>query len=524
MRTVQNPQMSIGQVDIAGIKLDPKSRDDIPAILVGLQHIYMTPALHDSVFEILQQIIPKRSGEGLTDKELNEDVSSSLGRPGMEQWKILVLGVLRLGLNTDYDRIHELANNHTTIRQMLGHSDWCDETQYSLQAIKDNLMLFTPEILDQINQEVIKAGHSLVKKSHDVGQTGKNKDLTSQDEKPVSDKLRGRCDSFVLETNIHFPTDLSLLWDATRKAITESARLAENYEIPGWRQFSYNLKQLKKLYRRIQIIKHSTSQDETKKLEREEQIKEECTNYIEMAEKWITRTEQLIEQLKDRGILAEYDVIQLNQYQTYAHLFIDQINRRVILDEKIPHSEKVFSIFEPHTEWISKGKAGVPVELGLRVCIMEDQHQFILHSKVMERLTDDKIAIEMVTETKERFAELAVVSFDKGFHRKTNQKELKELLEQVILPKKGRLSETDKLREGNDEFKKLRNHHSGVESAINGLEQGGLDVCPDHGIDGFKRYVSLAVLSRNIKRLGAIIRKQAQEKEDRKRGQYKRSA
>ncbi len=58
---------------------------------------------------------------------------------------------------------------------------------------------------------------------------------------------------------------------------------------------------------------------------------------------------------------------------------IDQIRRRVILGEVIAHEEKVFSIFEPHTEWISKGKAGVPVELGLKVCILEDQHQFILH-------------------------------------------------------------------------------------------------------------------------------------------------
>jgi len=82
----------------------------------------------------------------------------------------------------------------------------------------------------------------------------------------------------------------------------------------------------------------------------------------------------------------------------------------------------VFSIFQPHTEWISKGKAGVPVELGLRVCVMEDQHQFILHSKVMQKLTDDKIAIEMVTETQKNFPNLACVSFDKGYHSKENQK------------------------------------------------------------------------------------------------------
>ena len=72
------------------------------------------------------------------------------GRPGMAQWKILVLGALRLGLNADHDRIQELANQHATIRQMLGHGDWADESQYSLQTIQENLRLFTPEILDRI--------------------------------------------------------------------------------------------------------------------------------------------------------------------------------------------------------------------------------------------------------------------------------------------------------------------------------------------------------------------------------------
>lgn len=226
---------------------------------------------------------------------------------------------------------------------------------------------------------------------------------------------------------------------------------------------------------------------------------------------------------KDKGA-ADYELMALEQYQYYAELLRKQVYRRMINEEVILHSEKIFSIFQPHTEWISKGKAGVPVELGLRVCIMEDQYQFILHCKVMEKITDEKIAVEMVTETQKCFPNLACVSFDKGYHSKNNQKELKEHLEQVILPKKGRLSEADKLREGNDEFKKLRHKHSGVESAINGLEQGGLDVCPDHGLHGFKRYVSLAVLSRNIKRLGTIIRQEAKDKEERKRGRYKKAA
>ena len=217
-------------------------------------------------------------------------------------------------------------------------------------------------------------------------------------------------------------------------------------------------------------------------------------------------------------------LVKLQEYQHYIQLFQDQIYRRTCLDEKIPHSEKVFSIFQPHTEWISKGKAGVPVELGLRVCIVEDQHQFILHHQVMQQLTDDKVAVSIAQECLERYPNLSGMSYDKGFHSPDNQKELANLLEQVTLPKKGKLNSAEKEREGSEIFKAHRRQHSAVESAINALEHNGLDVCPDHGINGFKRYVALAVVSRNIKRLGQIVRQQEIEKEQRRRGQYKKAS
>jgi IS5 family transposase len=155
MRKVINSQRHFGEVNIADIELDPKSRDDIPQILRGLQYIYTTSKLRDQVFQILEEIRPIRDGAL---------VNAATGRPGMEQWKILVLGTLRLGLNTDYDRVHELANQHKTIREMLGHSGWLDDTEYTLDTIKNNLRLFTPDLLDRINQQVVAAGHRLVKK------------------------------------------------------------------------------------------------------------------------------------------------------------------------------------------------------------------------------------------------------------------------------------------------------------------------------------------------------------------------
>lgn len=189
----------------------------------------------------------------------------------------------------------------------------------------------------------------------------------------------------------------------------------------------------------------------------------------------------------------------------HARRQIDQIRRRVVLGEKIPHREKVFSIFEEHTEWISKGKAGVPQELGLRVCILEDRYGFILHHHVMQKQTDDKVTLQMVREAKKRFPGLASCSFDKGFYSPPNRKELQETLDLVILPKKGKLSLHDKQVESSEAFVQGKRKHSAVESAINALEVHGLDRCPDQGVDGFDRYVALAVLSRNLQILGYKI-------------------
>ncbi len=206
-------------------------------------------------------------------------------------------------------------------------------------------------------------------------------------------------------------------------------------------------------------------------------------------------------------LVASHQVMpEIESYMGHVSRQMDQIRRRVIFGEVIPHHEKVFSVFEAHTEWISKGKAGVPVELGLRVCILDDQYGFILHHHVMEQQIDEQVALLMVQEAKSRFSALNQCSFDQGFHSPHNQSELKRLLDHVVLPKKGRLSQEQALHESSQAFVQAKRQHSAIESAINALEVHGLDVCPDHGLAGYKRYVALAVVSRNIQKLGAIVR------------------
>jgi len=270
-------------------------------------------------------------------------------------------------------------------------------------------------------------------------------------------------------------------------------------------------------------LRHSTSKNEDKKKAKAESIRKSYEDYLEQAEIYIGRAEETYNLLRHLYQAPRSATDEILTYINHAKRQIDQIRRRVLEGEKIPHEEKVFSIFEPHTEWISKGKAGVSVELGLRVCIIEDSHGFILHHKVMERETDEKIAVEMVNETIKRFYNFSACSFDKGFHSQGNQRELKEIISDVILPKKGKLSKDDELREYSDEFILARRKHSAVESAINALQVHGLNKCRDHGIDGFKRYVSISIVARNIQKIGAIILNQAREKE-KDSSEYKKAA
>lgn len=144
-------QSAFGQVDISQIKFDLKSRDDIPQILRGLQYIYSQPDVRNAIFQILEENI----APGLSKRK---------GRPGMELWKILVMGVLRLNLNWDYDRLHEMVNHHATIRQMLGHTPFDQDIHYNLQTIKDNVSLLTIKILQRINEVVVECAHGVIKK------------------------------------------------------------------------------------------------------------------------------------------------------------------------------------------------------------------------------------------------------------------------------------------------------------------------------------------------------------------------
>ena len=488
MRTPDKKQLQIGDFPVSAINIDMHSRDDIPAVLYGLQHIHSDKQVLDKIFAILEE-------------DCTTESSRETGRPGMSLWNILVLGVLRLSLNIDYDRLMELANNHITIRQMLGHGGiFNTDHRYALQTIKDNIGMLSAETLLKINTIVVASGHEFV---------------GLQEDSP----LRGKADSYVFETNVDFPTDIKLSYDALRNAIRVIVVLCTMFNLPGWREQKSIINKIKRLGRRVTTSKRSKPKSDKGKKAKQKQLQKAYSEYIEYTIKQIAKIETTLEILPVADLITKPMMAEIKMFVDFARLQNDQMFRRVILNEKIPNNEKIFSVFEEYTEWISKGKAGVRVEFGVKVCILEDQFGFILHHRIMQNETDSGIAVDFIKDAQEHFSALRICSFDKGFHSPGNQRDLKNLLDLSVLPKKGKRNKSETDHESQDEFIKARYQHSAVESAINALEVHGLDRCPDRGLEHFNNYVALGVLGRNLHQLGCKIRNKVRaeaEKEDRK--------
>jgi IS5 family transposase len=474
----------LGVTFIEDVTLDLNCRDEITKTLRGLQEIYREKPLLKKIQQVLNRLIP-------------EDVSWKDGRQGMDLWVVFLLGTLRLSCNWDYDKLKSCYDNHRKIREIAGVDLFCDiDSVTGRQTIQDNLGLFTPEIANDINTLVVGYGHALLF--------------------PKEKKLDIRCDSFVFETNVHFPTDLNLLKDSVRKILNLGNGLANEFKISGWRETNSQLNKFRSLYNRLSKMRHSNSQKESQKERRRQEIEDAVRGYLKVAQAHLLKARALHKYLDD-----EYPEFEL--HMDYTELFINQISRRVLNGETIAPDEKVYSIFEPHTEWICKGKAGVRQELGVKVCIVEDQFGFILNHRIMYKEQDKDIAFEMTRDTQNLFPALKSISFDKGFYSKkdetgnNNQSNIDKLNVTAHLPVKGRRNKEAQERESSPEFIAARKQHPAVESAINALETHGFDRCPDKGTPNFERYAAMAISASNIHHIGAIIMARELEAERRKK-------
>ena len=227
MRKRFEQQLSLGVVPIDKVEIEKKSRHQLPPVLTALQHIFTTPELNESVFKLLERKI--LSGKKKT------------GRLGLSLWEILVLSSVRLSLDIDYDFLLDLGNNHETLRGIMGvgKSDFTRGKTYKLQTLKDNVGLLDEAIIREINSLVVQAGHELIKKKEGKEEL----------------ELKIKIDSYVLEGNIHFATDLNLAWDCGRKCLdTIGYFFKADIVLSGWRKRGHTYNKLHKVFRRASEI------------------------------------------------------------------------------------------------------------------------------------------------------------------------------------------------------------------------------------------------------------------------------
>ena len=368
-------------------------------------------------------------------------------------------------------------DNHRQIRQMLGGiGAWEDEGRlFDRQTMIGNVELATSELLREVSSLVAGLGMGLERK------------------KPGA-PLRGRADSFVAETDVSHPTDVGLLHEALRLLVIEASRTAAGHGIGGWRQSSLHIRNAKRAHRRVSTSSRQTDARVRAFLE--------CAAALER---------------KGAGTLAELvssgarpaAAEGLRARLLDVRMLSGQVRRRLLLGERIPHAEKVFSLHERHTRWINKGKAGGRPELGVPVAVLESDGGYVLHHEVMWEGGDVDVAVPLVRGAQRRHPGLDTCSFDRGFHSPGNRRELDGLLENNYLPKKGYLRGEDRERETEEGFAAARRKHPAVESAINHLVHHGLGKVRTHGRDGFDRTVALAVLASNLHTLGARLMEKA---------------
>lgn len=478
------PEERLDGLPIGEVKLNLECRDEIIPILRALQHVYGDAGL-------------RRELLALIGKDVNGDTSRKRGRRGMNYWEIAVLAATRLGCNLDYDKLQDLAENHRRLRQIMGIGDWQDdEIDFDWRRSEDNLNKLRPETLKKISEVIVKAGHVLAPQA--------------------IESVRG--DSFVVETNIHYPTESSVIGDGLRKIAKLAAELAAAKNLPGWRQAKHLLKKVRGVVRAIGRASRAKSQGK-------DRLKPGYKKLLVLAEDLLKRARRLLKELRFKPDLAEFTLANVKNgtaplttptaellgFIVLTEKVCDNARRRVLQGETLANEEKIHSIFEPHTELIKRGKQPNPIEFGHKVLVIEDAAGFVVDYRVVDNgVLDQDLVVPVMKKLQACFDnKIKCASFDRGFHTPENQKDLAEIVDTPCIAAKGQDKGRQQQKEGTVAFRKARQNHPGVESVIGALQKGnGLKRSRDRRKKGYERYVALGILGRNLQTLGKLLLEQ----------------
>jgi transposase, IS5 family len=474
-------QPTLDTLPLSEVSLNTQGRDEIIPVLAALKHLYGQAKERDEILALVAQ-------------DVNATTNAQQGRKGLDYWQILVLAAVRLGCNLDYDKLQNLAEEHRTLRRIMGIGCWQDDDDeaesFDWRRIRANVCLLQPETLKQLNTLVVQAGHRFVPEA--------------------AATVRG--DTFVVATDIHYPTDANLLADGLRKIVSVAQSLAVLWRVSGWRQGRQLQRRVQQLLRRINQACKSKQSGAARRRKRAYQPLLKLTRtLLGRAQQLVQQAQALAAQNLTQSLPSSGLCQELAHYIQLTAQALSQAHRRVVRGEQVPHAEKLFSIFEPHTELIQRGKTPQPVEFGHKVLVLEDTVGFVVHYEVLGKgVQDQDVGVSALATAQQAVGgKIRSASFDRGFHSPANQQRMAEIVAHPCLPMRGAKQEARPQEMATVEFKAGRRHHPGVESAIHALQAGnGLSRCRDRTERGYERYVGLGVLGRNLHVLGKVVLEQ----------------
>lgn len=308
------------------------------------------------------------------------------------------------------------------------------------------------------------------------------------------DKITGeklRLDTTVYETNIHYPTDSSLLWDSFRTLAKLLKKLQK--ELPELEfRHRYHLKKVKKLS--SFIARNGGSKNNS----RRRKVKSVYRTLIRRV-RWIVGVaEEMLEVLTGENAHGK----SLRHYIPLVKRIIDQAEKRVFEGIIVPASQKVYSLFEEHTELLKRGKARKPIEFGHKVLIAQTGEKFIHHYEVLPTQREDSQLLHPTLNAHQRLfaAGPDVLATDKGFYKSMDQiDKLEQAIATVSIGKKGRRSQEQQARERTKSFVAGQRFRAGCEGSISVLKRGfNLGLCLFKGFKHYAASVGCAVFCHNL--------------------------
>src|SRR5882762_9147176 len=364
------------------------------------------------------------------------------GRNGMTPSQVLRSLVLMRVKSWDLRELSERIADGYTLRHF---TDFRSHPVPKHDAFNRAFNRLTPETLQAVNELIVQA-------AVDVG---------------LEDGQKLRVDSTVVQTDVHHPTDNTLLWDVVRVVTRLVGRLAKAVQqrVQGFRN------RTRAARRRMQEIQRLTPK------QRHERQTKKYRELIGVTEEVVNSAQKVVEQTrKARGkdLLAEMAIPELRKeidhYCELGDRVIDQARRRVLQGEQVPNAEKIYSIFEPHTDLIKRGKVQTPLEFGHKVFLAESAQGLITQYVVLEGNPGDDQQVEPSLERhKETFGHAPeLYGSDRGFFSEKNVKSCKRNgVKVVCIPQRGgQKTPTRAKYEKSPDFKKGQRFRAGIEGRI----------------------------------------------------------